>query len=157
MAFKGRISFAHLPSERPIHDIQRLPLTEFLLWPAEVVELKQHYSILLLRVLCDNISFLKPFQKFVPNHILHEYSVEMYRKAEERSLGLVFENENTTDGMAKILEHLHEYVPNDVNKVVWWWSANLWASYWCTKTETNRKNTTWEAGWVSTNSRKLAC
>lgn len=42
----------------------------------------------------------------------------MHRKSEERSLGLVFENENTTDGMAKILEHLHEYVPNDVNKVV---------------------------------------
>ena len=42
----------------------------------------------------------------------------MHRKSEERSLGLVFENENTIDGMAKILEHLHEYVPNDVNKVV---------------------------------------
>ena len=100
MAFKGRISFAHLPSERPIHDIQRLPLTEFLLSPAEVVELKQHYSILLLRVLCNNISFLKPFQKFVPNHILHEYSVEIHRKSEGHSLGLVFENEDTTDGMA---------------------------------------------------------
>ena len=42
----------------------------------------------------------------------------MHRKSEERSLGLVFENENTIVGMAKILEHLHEYVPNDINKVV---------------------------------------
>lgn len=42
----------------------------------------------------------------------------MHRKSEERSLGLVFENEKTTVGMAKILEHLHEYVPDDINKVV---------------------------------------
>ena len=75
MALKGRISFAQLPSERPLHDIQRLPLTEFLLSPAEVVELKQHYNILLLRVLCNNISFLKPFKKFVPSRILDEYYI----------------------------------------------------------------------------------
>ena len=118
MAFKGRISFAKLPNERPTHDIQRFPLIEFLLSSTEVLVLKQHYSILLLRVLCSNISFLKPFRKFVPNHILHEYSVEMNQKSEERSLGLIFENENTTDGMAKILESLHGYVPDGVAKVV---------------------------------------
>ena len=118
MAFKGRISFANLPNERPTHDRQRFPLTEFLLSPAEVLVLEQHYSILLLRVLCSNISFLKPFRKFVPNHILHEYSVEMNQKSEERSLGLIFENENTTDGMATILESLHGYVPDGVAKVV---------------------------------------
>lgn len=42
----------------------------------------------------------------------------MHQKSEERSLGLIFENENSTDGMAKIIETLHGYVPNGVGKVV---------------------------------------
>ena len=84
MAFKGRISFAHLPNDRPLHDIKTFPLTEFLLSPEEVAELKQHYSILLLRVLCSHIQFLHSFAKFVPRHILHEYCVQMHKKSEER-------------------------------------------------------------------------
>ena len=50
--------------------------------------------------------------------MIHEYSVEMHQKSEERSLGLIFENENSTDGMAQILESLHAYVPDGVGKVV---------------------------------------
>lgn len=64
--------------------------------------------------MCNNISFLIS----VPNHMIHEYSVEMHQKSEEPSLGLIFENENSTDGMAKILESLHAYVPDGVGKVV---------------------------------------
>ena len=118
MAFKGRISFAHLPNERPLHDIKTFPLTEFLLSPVEVAELKQHYSILLLRVLCSHIRFIRSFNKFVPRHICHEYSVQMHKKSEERSLGLIFENESSTDGMANILESLHSYIPDGVGKVI---------------------------------------
>ena len=118
MAFKGRISFAHLPSEGPLYDIKTFPLTEFLLSPVEVAELKQHYSILLLRVLCNNIKFLSSFKKFVPRHIIHEYSVQMHRKSEKRSLGLTFENESSTDSMSKILETLHGYIPDGVGKVI---------------------------------------
>ena len=118
MAFKGRISFAHLPSEGPLHDIKTFPLTEFLCSSVEVAEHKQHYSILLLRGLCNNIKFLSSSKKFVPRHIIHEYSVQMYWKSEERSLGLTFENESSTDGMAKSLETLHGCIPVGVDKVI---------------------------------------
>ena len=118
MASKGRISFANLPNDRPLHDINTFPLTEFLLSREEVAELKQHYSILLLRVLCSHIQFLHSFAEFVPRDILHEYSVQMHKKSEERSLGLIFENESSTDGMANILESLHSYIPDGVGKVI---------------------------------------
>ena len=62
--------------------------------------------------------FPHSFAKFVPHNILHEYSVQMHKKSEERSLGLILDNESSTDGMANILESLHSYIPDGVGKVI---------------------------------------
>lgn len=113
MAFKERINSNHLPNERSICNLKELPLSEFLLNQEECHQLTSDFSILLLRVVCKHMPFFHPYIKYVPKHILHEYTNEMSKKSEAVNLGLVFEDENTSEGMIKILEYLHKYVRLD--------------------------------------------
>ena len=73
---------------------------------------------MILRVLCSHLEFLKPFQKYVAKHIPHQYSGLFQQKGEAVNLGIIFENENSSDGMLHILEFLHKYVRNFDERVV---------------------------------------
>ena len=56
------------------------------------------------------LTFLKPFQKYVPKHIQHKYSEQMSKKSSVVNLGLVFANESSGEGMAEILKFMHRYI-----------------------------------------------
>lgn len=58
------------------------------------------------------------FEKYVKKHIPHQFSASFQKKGECINLGLVFENENTTEGMVHILESLHKYVKDFDERVV---------------------------------------
>lgn len=118
MAFKNPVPSAHLPNTGPIRNLKDMPLSEFLLNNQEQQKLKEDFCTLILRVLCLHLEFLKPYQKYVPSHIPHQYSSVFQKKGESVNLGLVFENENTTEGMLHILEFLHKYVESFEEKVV---------------------------------------
>lgn len=119
MAFKNPVPSSHLPNDKPIcSDITNMPLTEFLLNHEEQQKLKEDFCILILRVLCHHLEFMKPFEKYVKRHIPHQFSASFQKKGECINLGLVFENENTTEGMVHILESLHKYVKDFDERVV---------------------------------------
>jgi len=118
MAFKERINSNHLPNDSSICNLKELSLSEFLLDQGECDKLNSDFCILLLRVVCKHMPFFHSYSKYVPKHILHEYTLEMNKTSEAVNLGLVFEDENTSDGMIKILEYLHKYVrPGDEETV----------------------------------------
>ena len=101
LAFKERLSFLHLPDDRPIADLSNLPLTEFLVSVKENAILRRNLSVLLLRIICPKLSFLKSYERFVPVHIPHKYSEHMAKKSEYVNLGIIPENSNTSEGIDK--------------------------------------------------------
>ena len=118
MAFKNPVPSSHLPNDNPICNLKDMPLSEFLLNNQEQKKLKEDFCTLILRVLCSQLEFLKTFQKYVAKHIPHEYSAMFQQKGEAVNLGLVFQNENSSEGMLHILEFLHKYVRNFDERVV---------------------------------------
>lgn len=118
MAFKNPVPSSHLPNDNPICNLKDMPLSEFLLNNQEQKKLKEDFCTLILRVLCSHLEFLTPFQKYVAKHIPHEYSAMFQRKGEAVNLGLIFHNENSSEGMLHILEYLHKYVHNYDERVV---------------------------------------
>ena len=97
MAFKNPVPSSHLPNDNPICDLKDTPLSEFLLNNQEQKKLKEDFCTIILRVLCSQLEFLKPFQKYVAKHIPHEYSAMFQQKGEAVNLGLVFQNENSSE------------------------------------------------------------
>ena len=118
MAFKNPVPSSHLPNDNPITSLKDTPLSEFLLHNQEQKKLKEDFCTLILQVLCSHLDFLKPFLKYVVKHIPHEYSGLFQQKGEAVNLGIIFENENTSEGMLHILEFLHKYVGNYDERVV---------------------------------------
>lgn len=54
----------------------------------------------------------EPLKKHILRHIDHPFVKEMSQKSTVIPLGLIFENENTSSGIAKILREIQEkYVP----------------------------------------------
>ena len=64
--------------------------------------MKQNICILILRVLLHHFEFIKPFAKYAKKYIPHQFSASFKKKIECFNLGLVFENENTTEVMVHI-------------------------------------------------------
>ena len=95
-----------------------MSLSEFLLNNQKQKKLREGFCTLILRVLCSHLEFLKPFQKYVTKHIPHEYSSMFQRKGKAVNLGIIFKNENSSEGMLHILEFLHKYFRNFDERVV---------------------------------------
>lgn len=98
MALQERILFDELPSDKPICSLGTLPLTTFLLSPGDISNFRSNFAILLLRNVVGELTFLKPFQKYGPKHVIHKYTEEMSKKSSVVNLGLVFANESSSEG-----------------------------------------------------------
>lgn len=70
------------------------------------------YKILLARTITSFLPSFKVFSKYVARHITHPFKKEMTSKSEVVPLGLIFEAENSSDGISKILGEIQDlYVP----------------------------------------------
>ena len=75
-AIHDRIDTSHLPEAHSVPP--ELHLNDILPTPDDYTRLKSMFTILVSRILCDNIDFFKThFSKVVVRHINHVYSKEM--------------------------------------------------------------------------------
>lgn len=71
---------------------------------------RRNFAILFLRNVVGKLTFLKPFQNYVPKHIIHKYSDQMSKKSNVVNLGLVYANEASNEGMVEIMKFVHQYI-----------------------------------------------
>ena len=68
------------------------------------------------RIITSYITGLAPLAKFVPKHILHQYSREMSMKSEVFTLDILMKNEAKHDDMIDIMRTLQDYLGKDYNE-----------------------------------------
>lgn len=76
-----RISTAELDNTQPLGSLKDQDVTIYLLNQEEQNQIREEYIVLVARILCQFIPWLKPFQNVVPRHIEHEWSEEMSKKS----------------------------------------------------------------------------
>eukprot|EP00794_Sanderia_malayensis_P012437 gene12437-13723_t len=111
MATENRISGKHLDDTKPIGDVMSLENGVFSPSKSEHQHQRNNYITLVSRYITDEIECSKFSQGVVIRNIPHIYTEETKQKTDTTYLGIIYENENTCDGMGKILETMHQYVP----------------------------------------------
>ena len=76
-----RVNCSSLPCDAPSGDVKGLEPSAFLPTAEDCSVIHQNYSILLGRVLVDQLPFFHKFKDCVEAHILHEHSAEMKEKS----------------------------------------------------------------------------
>jgi hypothetical protein len=77
-----RIDFSYLPNNEPLGDVSKLALSSFLPDVDDCSKLREHYAILIGRILVKKLSFFEIFADCTPQHIVHRYSEAMSKKSE---------------------------------------------------------------------------
>ncbi|XP_065055317.1 uncharacterized protein LOC135683861 [Rhopilema esculentum] len=72
---------------------------------------QKHYIYLVARIITKYAPCLQFLQKSVPKHIPHPYSNEMTQQTNTTFLGVIYENENFSEGIVKVLQDLQQYQP----------------------------------------------
>ncbi|XP_072021080.1 uncharacterized protein [Amphiura filiformis] len=111
MAVKNRVSSMHLPADAPLGEASSFPVTEILPNHDDNMQLRTEMSILAGRVIAEHLPRLSWIKDHLPS-LDHQYMKEMKKKSDIVHLGILMKNENSSDGIRDIMEHLHEeYVP----------------------------------------------
>ena len=125
------IALSAFKAMEPQCDISSLSASTFLPSALDCEQLRANYIILAARVIVNNIPFFQPLQSCVPEHIHHKFSEQMKQKSvtvsttakifsftsalhdhsQKVPLGVIPENENSKEGILKIMEELHKLVP----------------------------------------------
>ena len=81
-AVKDRVDLSQYSSfhDKPISD--QIDATDILPSTSDECSLKKNFSVLVARILVDNIAVFKKFDGVVDKHIEHKYSAEMYTKSD---------------------------------------------------------------------------
>ncbi len=108
-----RISFEHLPNDKPIQPLHHCPISSLLPNEDEINTLKKSYSILVaLRDIvqcCPALAFIK---SVIPDHIQHKYSDIMKKKSALFTQEILPCNENNYGEVVQILNRYEEWVHN---------------------------------------------
>ncbi|CAG2237709.1 unnamed protein product [Mytilus edulis] len=99
LAVQDRVSADDLEDCVPQADILTIPNEAFLPSKEDYTQLNQEYNILIQRVLVENIIELKECKEFIP-------------------LGILEKDENKTEEMIEIIEHLQQYTPKAHDKMM---------------------------------------
>ena len=78
--------------------------------------MKDKLICIVSRLITSYITGLAPLAKFVPKHILHQYSAEMSRKSEVFNLDVLMKNEAKHDDIIDIMQTLHDYLGKGYNE-----------------------------------------
>eukprot|EP00111_Clytia_hemisphaerica_P013656 TCONS_00040139-protein len=79
--------------------------------------LMESFKILFARMLVDFLPAFKCFTKNVTRHISHPFSKKMNEKSDVVSLGVIFEGEQSSSGIAEISKQIQErYTPVKINE-----------------------------------------
>ncbi|XP_076073057.1 uncharacterized protein LOC143044781 [Mytilus galloprovincialis] len=113
VAVKDRAPSEDLDSVHPQADILSVPNEAFVPNAEDYKALYKDCNILIQRALVDHISALKDCKEFVTYHIPHQYTEESKKKSVIVPLGIMEKDENKTEEMIEVIEHLQQYVPRD--------------------------------------------
>lgn len=81
-AYLDRVNPVDLPDDAPIADLQEVPNSTFLPSLADQNSLLSDFTVLVGRVLVENLAAFEVFKDVVPLHIKHKYSDVMSNKTE---------------------------------------------------------------------------
>ena len=98
-----------LPGSGPNGDLQTADNNIFLPSHDQCQTLNENMAFHIVKVLVNYIDSLKPYADSVPEVIEHAHMNEMAQKSKFALLELLEKNENKTDDMISILEHVHEH------------------------------------------------
>eukprot|EP00795_Rhopilema_esculentum_P003923 gene3923-15249_t len=70
-----------------------------------------NYIALCGRLAVENIKCLKQLEKVANNHIAHQFSSKMAMPTSSVFAEMIYEDENDTSGMQKVMTKLHDYAP----------------------------------------------
>ena len=90
---ENRVSFDHLPNDKPKANIETLPLSTYYL---NIKELKNYHAtskIIIGRIILDFLPYFHFLKEVVPDHIIHKYSDLMSRKSNIISLPIIDAND----------------------------------------------------------------
>ncbi|XP_066935089.1 uncharacterized protein [Clytia hemisphaerica] len=104
MAVMHRVNCNHLNDTKPATALSELDHEAFICKASDHTKQRLNYMTLISRIITSSIPALEPFSKFVVNHTPHQYAEEMSKKSESIFLGLIYENENTTQGIMKFFK-----------------------------------------------------
>lgn len=111
MSTENQVSGSHLRCDGPICDIAGLENGKCVPDHNDHLMQKNDYVVLVARIITANIQCLKHLDEVVTKHILHRYQKETAQATDTTFLGVLYHNENSTDGILEILKELHSYVP----------------------------------------------
>jgi hypothetical protein len=81
-AYLDRVNPTHLPDNAPIADLQDVPNSTFLPSLGDHNLLQADFTVLIGRVLVENLPAFNIFKDVIPQHLKHAYSEEMKKKTE---------------------------------------------------------------------------
>lgn len=81
-ATKDRVDASTLPDDKPVQDLEAIPISTFMPSIGDSIVLRENYVTLVSRVLVKHLKYFSSFIKCVPEHIKHEHSAEMAKKSE---------------------------------------------------------------------------
>ncbi|KAK3099437.1 hypothetical protein FSP39_004353 [Pinctada imbricata] len=74
--------------------------------------LEENFVFHIMKILVKHVGCLKKYEPYLPRHITHPYLEQMSKKSDFAVLDLLDKNENKSEDMISILEHIHkEYIP----------------------------------------------
>lgn len=81
-AYRDQVNPTHLPDDGPIADLQEVPNSTFLPSLTDQKALLNDFTVLIGRILVENLTEFEIFKDVVPIHIKHKYSDIMKNKTE---------------------------------------------------------------------------
>ena len=107
---ENRVSFNHLPNDKPKGDIKQFPRNNFCLNVNEMRRYADCAKILVGRIVLEFLPKFKFLTSVVPDHISHEYSEQMSEKSTIVSLPIINANEAKYEDCVAILRTYEKWI-----------------------------------------------
>ena len=107
---ENRVSFNHLPNDKPKGDIKQFPRKNFSLNVNEMRRYADCAKILVGRIVLEFLPKFKFLTSVVPDHISHEYSEQMSEKSTIVSLPITNANEAKYEDCVAILRTYEKWI-----------------------------------------------
>ena len=108
LATVKRIYDRTLPDEKPKEDILNVECIKFLPSVEDGVEYQKCVDFHIAKTLLKYIPFLDFLVEIYPTYIPHSHLEETSRKTVFKNMDLLEANENSTQGMIQIMQHIHQ-------------------------------------------------
>jgi hypothetical protein len=113
---KKSLSFPDLDDSNPKQDISLLGTEKWLPSDEDMQNYETDLDFHTVSILIEYLPFLTDLKNVVPKYIDHPFMAEMSQKSKLLSCDLLDESENSSEGMIRINNFLHEqYIPKDIH------------------------------------------